>query len=351
MKCSKMISAVCLASAIFVSGCSDSRFSSSEDIMEELLQQSEKAQVPNSIYQETVTTNYENDQMVNKETLKYWQDFETGKDRFEFRSDGNPTRYSVFNGQERIVYTEGEEQALIMGPPKNPPTKGVSTIDNLIQMIQSLSSTHEITFAGEEKIEGVDTYHLKLKAKDQNAIVGNQEFWINQETWMLKKAISEIGNKRQETLYTASEANPTVADNFYNFKLPEGVKRIEDQSGLKIVSLDDIKSFFNQQIFYYPGTKEIQMLPGEQNDNFISINYTKEGLTYLTIFMEKAEENEEKIQGDYKIRGNAAQLTKQNGVGYSLTWIEDGIKYTIFDAPNVLKKEDILKIAENMEKY
>lgn len=93
------------------------------------------------------------------------------------------------------------------------------------------------------------------------------------------------------------------------------------------------------------------MLPGEQRDNFISINYTKEGITYFSVFMNKVVENEEVNQGTYNVRGNAAQLTKQKGVGYSLTWIEDGIQYTIFDGPNVLKKEDILEIAEKMENY
>jgi outer membrane lipoprotein-sorting protein len=337
---------------IFVSACSHStQVSSFEGIMEKMIDYRNKTEIPASDYVESVTTIYENNEVVKKESMKKWYDYETGKERIETSPEGQPRQFSVFNGNERIVYIDGDSKAIILNPQNNAAAKPESMVDSIIQMLQQFSDTHHIDLEGEEEIEGVPTYYLKLKAKDQHAISGDKEIWIDQETWMLKRFMNVMGNERQETLYKRYEANPQHIAEKFTLELPAGVEKVEDQLQTKMVTLDDIKEFFSQSFYYFPGTKQIQMLFGEQAQDMMNISYAKEGLTYFTLSLKKVDENDVSITGEYKVRNHSAELKKENGLGYSLTWLEDGIQYWIHDFANVLSKEEILQIAEDMKKY
>lgn len=338
--------------AILISGCSQNRLTSFDQIMEGMIEYRKKTQTPASYYSETETTIYENDKVQSQETTKIWHEYETGKERMEVIVKDKPVHYSVFDGNNRIIYTEGDSKAVVMSQQNNPPVKPESMIDSIIQMLQEFSSSHEVTLIGEKEVDSVPTYHLMLKAKDRKAIIGDLELWINQETWTIKKMVSEVGNERQESLFKVFKANPSNLAEKFTLELPLGVEKIEDSSARKFITLDEMKTYFNQSFYYFPSSEDIQFGSAEESNGVISLSYTKEnGLTYLTVFMRKVAETDLKIQGDHMIRGNEAELNKENGNGYSLIWIEDGIQYTIYDLANVVKKEDILKIANAMKKY
>ncbi|MFD2444616.1 DUF4367 domain-containing protein [Bacillus sp. CGMCC 1.16607] len=337
---------------ILLSGCSQNRLTSYDQMMEEIIEYRMTTQIPDSYYIETETTIYENNKVQNQNTSKHWYEFKTGKERIETMPKGQPVQYSVYDGDNRIIYTDGDAKAVVMESQNNPLTKPKSMIDSIIQMLQEFSSTHEIKLVGEKEIDGAPTYHLKLKAKDQRAIFGDKELWINQETWMMKKMVSVIGNERQETLFKVYKANPSDLTEKFTLELPEGVEKIEEPSARKFITLDEMKTYFNQSFYYFPSSEDIQIESVEESKGVISLSYTKEKqLTYFTVFMRKISETDMKIQGDHMIRGNEAQLKKENGNGYSLSWSEDGIQYTIYDLANVVKKEEIMKIANAMKKF
>jgi outer membrane lipoprotein-sorting protein len=332
-----------------VTACGQNRLTSFEQMMDNMLEYRMQAEIPESYYLESVTFNYESEKRVNQERTKHWYEYKTGRERIETSSEDGNVQYSVFDGKERIVYSDGAKKAVVMKPQQDTLSTPESMIDNIIGMLQQLSSTHTIDIAGEEIIEDEETYHLKLNSKDQNAISGDMEIWINQKTWMIQKLIRVFGNEKQETIFTAYQANPENIEKMLSLELPKGVEVVRDEDQTNIVSLEDIKKILNQSFYYYPETETVRWLPVEQQNDMISLSYVKEnGLTYFTVFMKKAKD--EILTGDYEIRGNVANLTKSDGLGYTLSWMEEGIQYTIIDLANVLKKEEIFEIADKMKK-
>lgn len=332
-----------------VTACGQNRLTSFEQMIDKMLEYRMQAEIPDSYYLESVTFNYESGKRVNQERTKHWYEYKTGRERIETSSEDGNVQYSVFDGKERIVYSGGAQKAVVVKPQQDTLTTPESMIDNIIGMLQQLSSTHTIDIAGKEIIEDEETYHLQLKAKDQKAISGDMEIWINQKTWMIQKLIRVFGNEKQETIFTSYQVDPENMEKMFSLELPQGVEVVRDADQTNIVSLEDIKKILNQSFYYYPETETVRRLPGEQQNDMISLSYVKEnGLTYFTVFMKKAKD--EILAGDYEIRGNAANLTKSDGLGYTLSWTEEGIQYTIIDLANVLKKEEILEIADKMKK-
>ncbi|WP_017754424.1 LolA family protein [Calidifontibacillus oryziterrae] len=351
MKITKLLCGVLLASTLTLTGCAEgNQYTSSEQIVEELLKQHEQLKVPKSFYQEMVTVTSENNKVLTEETLKVWHDYGTGRFRYEIFAENGPVRYTVFDGVERILYREGDENAVVMGAPTTHVDQPNSLIDSFIQGLNDLAKTHEITFIGEEKVDGVLTYHLKAIAKDPNGIIGNQEFWIDQEKWVMKKISSEFGNARQETLIKDYQMNIEISDDLFALHLPKDVKLVKDEQP-PTITIEEAQNLLGKSFYYFPSSEEIQMQPiinlGEKT---ISITYMKDGFTYF-LFTINQVENSETFSNDYQVHGQNAQLLEgQYGIGDTLMWEEEGLQYTITDVGNVLKKEEIFMLAEKMIK-
>jgi outer membrane lipoprotein-sorting protein len=334
---------------MIVSACGQNRFNSFQQIMDEMLECRMQAEIPDSYYLESVTSIYESNNRISQEKTKQWYEYKTGRERMETYLDDGIVQYSVYDGKERIVYSEGAKKAVVMKPQQDTLTTPESMIDNTIGMLQELSTTQTIHLEGEESVEGEETYHLELKAKDPNAISGDMEIWINQNTWLMKKISKVFGNERQETIFTTYEAEPEDIDKMFILELPQGVEVVTDADQTTVLGLEDIREILDQPFYYYPETETVQLLPVEQQKDMVSLSYVKEDdLTYFTVFMKKAEDTT--LEGDYEIRGNVANLQKSEGLGYTLSWIEEGIQYRIIDFANVLEKEEILEIANTMRK-
>lgn len=353
MNINKLLCGVLLATSLTLTGCAEgNQYTSSEQIVEELLAQHEQSKAPKSFYQESVTVTYENKKVINDDTIKVWHDYESGRFRYEISTENSPVRYTVFDGKERILYSEGDKNAIVMDPPSTQVDQPNSFIDAFIQGLHNIAKTHEITLVGEEKMDGISTFHLKATAKDPKAIVGNQEFWVDQEKWIMKKIISEFGNTRQETLIKDYHMNVEITDDLFTLDLPNDVKLVKDEQP-PTLTLEEAQSLLDQSFYYYPNTEAVQMLPiTKQEDGSIHVSYMKDGVTYFILMIERMDDSDKgKITGEYQIHGNNARILEgEYGIGDSLKWEEGQLRYTITDIGNVLKKDEIKKIADQMIK-
>jgi outer membrane lipoprotein-sorting protein len=336
--------------AMLLVGCSHSSIPTFNQMMEDMIVFSYTAELPNSYYLETGTTLYENNKIIKKETIHRWYETASARERMETHIKGEPVHYSVFNGKERLIYTEGQPKAFVQKEESNQSFIQGPTIHSVLQMLQQDSSTHTIKLIGEETIDNAKTYHIKMKAKEENTIFGERQLWIDQETWMLKKIISQMGNVRQETLFQHYQANPELPTDKFSLELPNGVEIVRE--GIlenKVSQLEEIKTYWGQTFFHYPDTDGVALQSIDQTNDVFTLTYTKNDQLFFTITMKKTDVE---LTGDYLIRGKrSAELEKIPGLGHSLSWIEEGIHYTILDLANIFTENEILGIAEKMKKY
>ncbi len=82
--------------------------------------------------------------------------------------------------------------------------------------------------AGSEKIGKVQTRILKLVPKSEDSMVGTMKLWVDESTWLIKKA-EIVDDNGKETLYTVLEAriNIGIPDSRFTFQIPSGVEAVD----------------------------------------------------------------------------------------------------------------------------
>ncbi|MHC0035407.1 outer membrane lipoprotein-sorting protein [Pseudoneobacillus sp. C159] len=337
-----------LALGVLLIGCSHTSVPTFDQMMEEMIVYRSTANLPQSYYVESETTLYENNKAIKKEKMKRWYESSSGRERIETYVKGEPVQFSVFNSKERIIYAQGQPKAFVQSEKHNQSGFQEPLVHSVLQMLQQDTSTHTIELVGEETIEGVETFYLVLKAKEQNAIVGDRQLWIDRKTWMLKKMVSVIGNIRYESSFKNFQKNPENLSKKFIMELPTDVEIVrEETSNTNLGNLEELKSRFEQPFYFYPDRNGVSLQSIDQMNNMFTLTYIKEAQLYFLLTIKKTKEE---INGDYQIRGNRAQLEKMAGLGHSLSWNEEGIRYTILDLTNVLSKEEIFDIATEMKK-
>ncbi len=84
------------------------------------------------------------------------------------------------------------------------------------------------SLAGTEKLGKVQTQILKLVPKSEDSMVGTMRLWVDEATWMIKKA-EIVDDNGKVTLYTVNEAriNTGMPDSRFTFQVPNGVEVID----------------------------------------------------------------------------------------------------------------------------
>ena len=82
--------------------------------------------------------------------------------------------------------------------------------------------------AGTEKLGKVQTQILKLVPKSEDSMVGTMKLWVDESTWLIKKA-EIVDDNGKETLYTVFEAriNTGIPDARFTFQVPNGVEVVD----------------------------------------------------------------------------------------------------------------------------
>src|SRR5699024_974778 len=93
--------------------------------------------------------------------------------------------------------------------------------EQAMKLLEWITDTHELSSEGEEELIGRTTYHLKAKEKDPGTLLGDQEIWIDKETWIVLKMISKSGDDTSTITYTTIDFEADITDDIFVLDLPD----------------------------------------------------------------------------------------------------------------------------------
>ncbi|WP_042357665.1 LolA family protein [Bacillus rubiinfantis] len=265
----------------------------------------------------------------------------------------NHQAYAVNDGKQLISFETGSKKAYSMDlTDQEIPT--MTHKEQMMTMLEAMKDTHSKKVSGEERVNGFDTYHLKLTAKEKDNLLGDMELWIDQKTWFMVKLTSHVGDEKTEMEYKKIDFSPKFSANTFKLKLPESVKLtpMESEIGTKTGSLADAEKALGKPFLIFKDLTvdkvEIDELKGEVNRTEITVNYMEQNIPALTVSIFPTPEGKGMAikKGKWTVRGQNAEYEKTiNG----LMWDEEGLRYSLMILNPDLKMEKVIKMAEQMK--
>ena len=84
------------------------------------------------------------------------------------------------------------------------------------------------TVLGKERVGKAETVVLKLAAKDEDSFVRVMKLWIDESTWLIRKAeYVDAGGARTEYLVSEFKVNIGLDDDRFTYQIPEGVDVVD----------------------------------------------------------------------------------------------------------------------------
>ena len=84
------------------------------------------------------------------------------------------------------------------------------------------------TLLGIEKIGKVDVAVLKLVPGNDQSLVKMMKLWVDNSTWLIKKAeISDVNGKQTEYVVTEVKINTGLQDSRFTYQVPEGAEVVD----------------------------------------------------------------------------------------------------------------------------
>lgn len=128
----------------------------------------------------------------------------------------------VTNGETVWSYTASNKQVLI---------------DHFKMDENTISPEHVLTGApaeftstllGKEKIGKVDVAILKLVPQNDQSLVRMMKLWVDNATWLIKKAeITDVNGKQTEYVVTEVKINTGLPDSRFTYQVPEGTEVVD----------------------------------------------------------------------------------------------------------------------------
>lgn len=313
-------------------------------------------------YAESTWIMKEKGEVVESLTIKEWQN-EDGKKRVETKSK-NDTEHSIAinNGKSLITYIPDEKKAFVIESEELTSLNQQSPKEQAEQLLKLIQDTHEIEVNGEEKVAERDTFHLKATAKEDRSLIGNQDIWIDKETWFVLKMISTSGETTIEWEYTKIDYKVQNDEELFTIQLPDDVvvENLDDSFAGKEITFEQAKEELDASFLYIPETEDLKIayvelseLGGEINRKEITIEYEKAGLPYLsfTVFQHSSEQSDDitlSNEEDIQIRGLDGTWSEELRW---LQWVEKGMTYSItVKDPNV-SLEELRQLLEKMVSF
>ncbi|KGP90298.1 hypothetical protein N780_05885 [Pontibacillus chungwhensis BH030062] len=303
---------------------------------------------------------YQGEEQIDDSSMEQWMDYETMKTKVIAVDQSGKQSKSLNDGETVTLYTEGDKEAYEMEAPdlSNPNLMGSNQREQIQNTLNETRKTHTIELLGEEEVNGIETYHIKATPKEKGSLRGEEEYWIEKESWMIVKTISKSGDMKIEYTVTDLELDPSFNENTFTLDLPEGVEILpfDALDPTETVTLEDAQKGLGQPFLYLPEEEykidKVEKFDVESmNRTEISIQYKQEDVVQFTLSvfptpeesMSMGFESAEKVT----VRGVDGEYTTD--VIQSLTWDEDGLRYSLLSHNPELSKEDLLKIAEKLE--
>ncbi|MFF0830677.1 outer membrane lipoprotein carrier protein LolA [Brevibacillus sp. NPDC003359] len=354
MKIYKWMVGGSLLASLLLSGCGDGQTFSSDDVVTKMM---ERNKAVGSYYAEGIMNEYSEEKKVNETSFAEWYDANTGKRRFELKTNNNVVR-GVNDGKQVITYDEAQKTALSMEMPNQGVFGSGTPKEQLIAMLEKVKSSHQIEVIGEEKVNGFDTHHLKATTRDKSSLFGDMELWVDQKTWQVLKSSATTGESKMNVEYTKIELSPSFDDKTFVLDLPPDIKvtPIEDLNPAKKVTVEEAQAAMRAPFLYWEGTEfslkgiDLNEWKGELNRNELTLNYMKGELPYfsLSVFPTPKANGSTEMGGEkaIKVRGLTGSYMEEI---HCITWDEKGLRYTALILHPDLTLDEMLMLTEKME--
>ncbi|MBP3951883.1 LolA family protein [Bacillus suaedae] len=303
---------------------------------------------------------YKGQELIDDSTMEQWMDNEGNRTKvISATADGEVTM-SLNDGKKVIFYSDSQEAAYEMDAPElSSEWTGQNQREQIEITLEETRKTHDIELIGDEELNGFDTFHIKAVPKEKNSLRGVEEYWVTKEHWMIVQSITESDDIKVNYKVTELEVNPSFDDQTFTLDLPEGVeiKPFEEMNPAEEVTLEDAAAIYGQPILTITdGGYELVRIEQFRMENFdrteISQEYQKDGFSQLILSSFETPEEEGLPIGfgkeeEIELRGTTAIYTEE--VITNLIWDEAGLRYSLLVQNPDLTKEDVIKIAENLE--
>lgn len=352
MKIKKLLICATLSMG-FLGGCSGEMTASAEEIVSNVLEADKKVdayygKAEMKFYTgKEVTENIIIEEFVSSDQKRKVITTDLKKD--------NQQTVAFNDGKKLITYELGSDKAMSMTFSNEGSPVSMTPKEQLTKMLEGMGKTHTYKVVGEEKLLGLNTYHLKLKAKSNNSVLGDMEFWVDQKTWFIVKSITNSGENRSEMEYKKLNFSSKFANDTFTIKLPENVKVESLDNNLQPMTgtVEEGEKAIGKPFLIFDEKKaklervEWLKLKGELNRTELTIYYkTLEGYSFSLSIFPVPKDKRMEIEGEnFKIRGQKAGYMEEIS---AVTWDENGMRYTIMMEQPELTLEKMSQLAGSM---
>jgi len=365
MKITKWAGIICFIGGITMGtfGCSSSESGnqfSPEQVINNALEETTEI---GAYYAEAELITNEKGKDLEKILLKEWVD-EEGKKRTETeKEDGSELSIAVNDGKRLVSYQPEIKQAFVIEGDELQALNQISPKQQAEQLLKIVQDTHEVRSEGEKEIVGRSTYHLIAEAKDNNSLLGDQEIWIDKETWMVLKTVSSSGDLNMEMVYNKLELNPDFPKDIFTLELPKDVEVQDLSEGMEEpseITLQEAVEKVGSPFLHIPESDDLTIarievieLKGEFSRNEVNIDYQNKGLPSFTMSVFQSPEDLdgeiEALPGEktVNVRNKEAAFMEMNEFR-SLSWQEEGLTYNILFIDPSLTLEEVSTFVTDM---
>lgn len=287
-----------------------------------------------------------------------------GKRRIEMTSeDGSEETVAVNDGTNMTMYDKASNTATIMAMSQ----EDMQLINQQTpqqqakQLLELVKDSHDLSTVGSEKIAGRDTFHIKAKVKKDNTLIGDQEIWVDKETWMVLKSISHSTQLIMTQEYTKIEYDPVFEEGIFKLEIPENAEvEVLDEESMapKEATLEEVKAELGK-FHKIAETDEVKLsaltvMTGMEDRPEFSFDYSDaEGIPLFSVSVFKEMSNIVEFGGTTEeeavtIRGKKG-TKMESGDFRLLSWVEDGLAYSVFSTNPTIGFDEMLVHLEVME--
>lgn len=297
---------------------------------------------------------YEGDDVKEESSFKEYVN-EDGQRKIEMNDlINNNYIVTVRTENEIITYDQNSNTAFKIDFQSHEEPQSLTQREQITSLIQITKDTHDQKVVGEEKMNGFDTFHLVLTAKEKNTLLGNLEFWVDKKTWFIVKSKNIFGDTHTETMYTKIDLEPSFPEETFTIDLPNDVKveSIDDYVTAEEGDYKDAEKLLGQSFYVFNDNglelNNIEITESKLHDE-VALIYTKDSLpgVTLSIFPTPEGKGMEIDGGDFTIRGLPAEYDKVGEFHFFL-WDEKGLRYSLIVENPEISKEQIMELTEKM---